>query len=70
MGGSGCGVTRTPDPDCLSPSTISEETKDSSLRSRELVKARRGEQGQWGRQRDAKAPRRVRKESGQMTEEP
>lgn len=69
-GGIGCGVTRTPDSDCLRPSTISEETKDSSLRSREQVKARRGEQGQWGRQRDAKAPRRVRKESGQMAEEP
>lgn len=40
-GGLGCGVTRTPDPDCLSPS-ISEEIKDSSLRSREQVKARRG----------------------------
>lgn len=40
-GGFGCGVTRTPDSDCLRPSTISEETKDSSLRSREQVKARR-----------------------------
>lgn len=70
IGGFGCGGTRTPDSDCPRPSTISEETKDSSLRSREQVKARRGEQGQWGRQRDAKAPRRVRKESGQMAEEP
>lgn len=47
IGGFGCGVTRTPDPDCLSPSKIAEETKDSSLRSREQVK------GHWGRQRDA-----------------
>lgn len=35
-------MTRTPDPDCLSSSKIAEETKDSSLRSREQVKARRG----------------------------
>lgn len=42
IGGFGCGVTRTPDPNCLSPSTIAEETKDSSLSFKEQVKARRG----------------------------
>lgn len=48
IGGFGCGGTRTPDSDCPRPSTISEETKDSSLRSREQVKARRGGTGSVG----------------------
>lgn len=63
-------MTRTPDPDCLSPSKIAEETKDSSLRSREQVKARRGNRVTGVDKGMRKAPRRVRKESSQMTEEP
>lgn len=68
-------MTSNPDSDCLSLPGFSEETEESSLRSRELVKGRKGAggggaQNQWGRQREEKVPRRVRKESGPIVEEP
>lgn len=65
-------MTSNPDSDCLSLPGFSEETEESSLRSRELVKGRKGgwAQNQWGRQREEKVPRRVRMESGQIVEEP